>query len=108
MGKINSKAKGSAGEREWSNLCKKYGFDTHRSQQFSGANHDADVEGIEGLHMEVKRVERLNVSEAMKQALKDKREDEIPIVAHRKNREGWLVTMRAEDFLEMYKELVKC
>lgn len=104
MSKINSNAKGSAGEREFSNLCKNYGFNTRRSQQYCGVNNDADVVGIDGLHLEVKRVERLNVSNAMKQAIRDMAEGEVPIVAHRKNREGWLVTMRAEDFLKIYKE----
>lgn len=102
--RINSKAKGSRGEREFSNLCKEYGFNTYRSQQFSGANHDADVEGIPGIHIEVKRVEKLNVSNAMKQAIRDKADGEVAIVAHRKDREEWLVTMRATDFLEMVKE----
>lgn len=103
MAKINSNQKGKAGEREFSNLCKEYGFDTRRSQQYSGANHDADVEGIDGLHIEVKRVEALNVSKAMKQAIGDAREEEVPIVAHRKNNEEWLITLRATDFLELYR-----
>lgn len=101
---INSKAKGNKGEREFSNLCKEFGYNTRRSQQYSGANHDADVVGIDGLHLEVKRVEQLNVSKAMQQAIRDKREGDIPVVAHRKNREEWLITLRAEDFLKLYKK----
>lgn len=105
MGKINSKQKGKNGELEFSNLCKEYGFNTRRSQQYAGINNDADVVGIDGLHIEVKRVERLNISDAMNQSIKDKAVGEIPIVAHRKNREGWMITLKAEDFLELYKEL---
>ena len=103
MGKINSKRKGKRGELEFSNLCKEHGFNTRRSQQYSGINGDADVVGLEGIHIEVKRVERLNLSKAMKQAIEDSKEGEIPIVAHRKNREEWKVTMKAEDWFEFYK-----
>lgn len=101
---VNSRAKGAAGEREWSNLCKAQGYNTRRGQQYSGANGDADVVGIPGLHLEVKRVENLNVSKAMQQAITDKRKEEIPVVAHRKNREDWLITMQAEDWFEFLRE----
>lgn len=99
--KINSKQKGKAGELEFSNLCKRYGFDTRRSQQYCGINNDADVVGIEGFHIEVKRVEKLNISNAMAQAIRDKAEDDIPIVAHRKNWEDWMITLSATDFLDL-------
>lgn len=103
MAKINSKQKGKKGELEFSNLCKEHGFNTRRSQQYCGINNDADVVGLEGIHVEVKRVERLNVSNAIRQAIEDKAEGEIPIVAHRKNYEDWLVTMTAEDWFKLYK-----
>lgn len=103
MAKINSRAKGAAGEREFSNLCKKHGFDTRRGQQYSGIE-GKDVVGLDGIHIEVKRVERLNVSQAIGQAIRDKADEEIPIVAHRKNREGWLITMTADDWFKFYKE----
>ena len=52
--------------------------------------------------MEVKRVERLNVPEAMKQAARDAERfrDGAPVVFHRRSREPWLVTMRLEDWLD--------
>lgn len=100
---INSNQKGKAGEREFAALCRKYGFkNARRGQQFSGIE-GKDVVGLEGIHIEVKRVERLNIDKAMKQSIEDSKEGEIPIVAHRKNREEWKVTMRAEDWLEFYK-----
>lgn len=104
MAKINSRSKGAAGEREWSNLCKAQGYNTRRGQQFCGANGDADVVGIHGIHQEIKRVENLNVSKAMAQAVNDMKPGEIPVVAHRKNREDWLVTMRAADWFEFLRE----
>jgi hypothetical protein len=99
---INSRRKGKGGELEFSRLCKEHGFDARRGQQFSGIE-GKDVVGLERIHVEVKRVERLNVSKAMGQACEDAKHGEIPIVAHRKNREPWLVTMLADDWFEFYK-----
>lgn len=96
-----SKAKGSAGERELCAYLAARGFPAHRNDQmFIGGkgNPDIDAQGLEGYHFEVKRVERLNVSEAMKQAAGDAC-GRIPAVVHRKNREPWLITMRLEDWL---------
>lgn len=97
-GKINSRQKGAAGERELSRKLKEYGFETRRGQQFCGANGDADVVGVPGIHIECKRVESLNVSKAMQQAERDAPEGDAPMVFHRKNREPWYVTMRLEDW----------
>ena len=107
MAKINSRQKGKRGELEFSNFCKKHGFNTRRSQQYCGIEGDGDVVGLDYMHIEVKRVERLNVSKAIRQALDDKKEEDIAMVAHRKNNEEWLVTMRAEDWFELYKAFIK-
>ena len=101
---MNSRAKGAAGERELSHELEKYGYKTRRGQQFSGANGDADVVGVPGLHIECKRVERLNIYDAIKQALNDAREGEMPVVMHRKNRQKWLVTLSLDDFMKLWKE----
>lgn len=99
----NSRAKGAAGERELANVLKEHGYTARRGQQYCGANGDADVVGLDGIHIECKRVERLNIDDAMAQAVEDAREDEKPAVFHRKNRKGWLVTMRLDDWLELYE-----
>lgn len=100
---INSKQKGNRGEREFSNLCKQHGYETHRTQQYCGKAGDSDVTGIPGLHIEVKRVEKLNIYNAIEQAVSDKKDGEVPIVAHRKDRKEWLITMRFSDWIELYK-----
>ena len=102
---MNSKSKGKRGELEWARFCRERGFECRRSQQFCGADGDADVIGIDGLHMEVKRVEKLNLEAAFDQSKNDSRDGETPIVAHRKNRGEWLVTLRADDFLKIWGEL---
>lgn len=99
---MNSRNKGAAGERELSNILKGYGYDTRRGQQYCGANGDADVMGLPGIHIECKRVEKLNLYDAMEQSKADAREGEIPVVMHRKNRKGWLVTMELGQFMNRF------
>jgi hypothetical protein len=72
-------------------------------QQYCGANGDADVVGIPGVHIECKRVERLNITEAMQQAQRDARTGEIAAVFHRRNRQPWLVTVQLDDWLNMFE-----
>lgn len=100
---VNSRNKGAAGERELANILKGYGFEARRGQQYSGANGDADVVGLPGIHIECKRVEKLNLYNAMKQSNDNARDGEIPAVFHRRNREKWLVTMSLDDFMKIYK-----
>lgn len=101
---MNSRAKGAGGERELAKKLREYGYDCRRGQQFSGANGDADVVGLPGIHIECKRVERLNLEDAMAQSRRDAREGEIPVVMHRKTRSPWLVTMTLESWIEIYRE----
>lgn len=100
--KINSRAKGAAGERELAKLLKEEGFPTRRGQQFSGANGDADVVGLPHIHIECKRVENLNIYKAIQQAIRDAKDDLIPTVFHRKNNQEWLVTMTYEQWIKLY------
>lgn len=100
---MNSREKGKVGERELSHELQKYGYETRRGQQFCGANGDADVVGVPGLHIECKRVEHLDYYKAMEQSEHDALEGEIPVVMHRKNRKPWLVTLNLNDFIKIYK-----
>lgn len=99
---MNSRQKGAAGERELARILREYGYNTRRGQQYNGANGDADVVGLPGIHIECKRVERLNLREAMEQAFRDALPGEMPAVFHRKNCEPWKVTMLLDDWLKLY------
>lgn len=101
---MNSRQKGKRGELELARVLRGYGYDARRGQQYCGAIGDPDVLGLPGVHIECKRVERLNLADAMAQAKHDARPGEAPAVFHRRNREEWLVTMRLEDWLYMYRE----
>lgn len=105
---MNSREKGKAGELELARIIRKHGYIARRGQQFCGVNGDADIIGIPGVHIECKRVEKLNIHDAMQQAVRDAREGEIPVVMHRKNRTEWMATMRLEDWLQEGGSWMSC
>lgn len=101
---MNSRRKGKEGELELAKKLREYGYGCRRGQQYSGANGDADVIGLPGIHIECKRVERLDLLAAMEQSERDARPEEVPAVFHRKNHCPWLVTISLEDFIRIYRE----
>lgn len=104
-----SKERGKRGERQFRDICREEGYDdVRRSVQYCGNTGDAaDCVGLPHIYVEVKNVERLNIWDAMNQAVSDctaAGNGDIPIVAHTKNRKGFLVTMQAADFFKLYRE----
>lgn len=104
---MNSRRKGKEGERELARKLNELGFETRRGQQYCGANGDADVIGIPGIHIECKRVENINIYKAMEQAKRDAREGEAPMVFFRRNGGEWYVAMRLDDWDVREKCLIK-
>lgn len=103
----SSKRKGKIGELEVANLLKAAGFEkAQRSAQCKGNTGQApDVEGLPGIHIEVKRVERLNLRKAYEQAVNDsKKSGDIPAVFHRGSHQPWMVSLSLSDFLKLYKK----
>jgi hypothetical protein len=117
--KMNSREKGKRGERAWRDELRAQGFEARRGQQFCGSPDSPDVicDALPWIHFEVKAVERLNIEDAMNQARRDSRETrestggtpvppketKIPVVAHKRNFCGWLVTMDAETFFKFLR-----
>lgn len=101
---INSREKGKRGEISLANYLKGKGYENaRRGVQYNGRKGDADiVDALPGIHIECKRVERLNLDSALEQSVRDARAGEIPVVIHRKNRQQWRITMKLCDFLEIY------
>lgn len=100
----SSKTKGRAGELELAEKLNGMGYDTVKAGACSSYGQEPDISGLRGVHIECKRVEKLNISKAMKQSIDDaaKFHDGRPAVFHRRNREPWLVTMRLSDWARMY------
>lgn len=101
---MNSREKGKRGELELAKKLREYGYDVRRGAQYCGANGDADVVGLPGIHIECKRVEKLNLYDALAQAKADAEPWRLPAVIHRKNDCKWLVTMELDDWIKIYSE----
>ena len=117
MGKA-SREKGKRGERELASRLREYGYDARRGVQYQGGKDSPDVVGLPGIHLEIKRVERLNIDKALEQSIRDTYADEIrqgtdliPVVMHRSNSDRkkdstkgtWKVTLRLDDFMKLYQ-----
>ena len=106
---VNSKQKGARFERLLASKFREYGYsDSRRTAQYCGNTGDAsDVVGLPGIHVEAKHQEKMHLYDWMDQAKRDAEaggEGRIPVVFHKKNHADILVTMRFDDFMEIYKE----
>ena len=99
MGGATSRNKGARAEVELAHILETYGYKARRGMVF---NHEPDLLGVSGLHIECKRVEHLNIEMAMEQSQRDAKEGEIPVVMHRRNRKPWRVTLSLDDFMRIW------
>jgi hypothetical protein len=105
MGKP-SKQKGDRGEREVKELLQEYGWNALRTPGSGGREIKGDLYGPDKplpIHVEVKRVERLDLPKAIAQAQKDAETGVEWAVFHRKNRQPWYVTTDARTLLRLLK-----
>lgn len=108
---INSKQKGKEAEREFSRAINNIGqFNAKRGCQFRGSPDSPDILCDGPLYFEVKRRERLDLSGSIAQAVSDSgypHSGRTPVVASRKNREGWLLTVRIEDVVSFARAIIE-
>lgn len=101
---VNGNKKGKRGELEFAALLREFGYEARRSQQYAGLGGDEDLaHDVPGLHIEVKRREALSLPQSLKQATRDAKAGTIPVIAHRPNRAGWMITMDAREFFMMLR-----
>ena len=93
--------KGARGERLLRDYLNSFGACVRRGYVFC---NESDVVGLQGIHIECKFFEKLNVRKAMDQAIAEaeKRKDGLPAVFWKKSRQPWLTVMRTEDFMTLY------
>lgn len=103
----NSRDKGARFERQLAGMIRSQGYDARRGQQYCGANGDADVIGLPGIHIEAKHQEQMRLYDWIDQAKRDAKKDELPAVFHRKSRHEVLVTMPFDDWMQLYKESMR-
>jgi Holliday junction resolvase len=106
---INSKQKGARFERTLASRFREYGYnDARRTAQYCGNTGDAsDVVGLPGIHVEAKHQEKMELYKWMSQAIRDAEAgggNKLPAVFHKKNNADILVTMRLEDWFNLYCE----
>ena len=100
MGKFQ-REKGKRGEREAAKeLSRLLGIPVTRSQQFKGSPESADLAGVDGLHIEVKRTERLRLYKAIEQAAAESGGD-CSIVLHRRNNKPWVAIVFLGDLSDV-------
>lgn len=105
---MHSKNKGKRGELELRDVLRSLfpgvsAEEIKRGQQHKGGPDSPDVT-FPGVHFECKRTERFNLYDAMEQAIGDAG-DNVPVVAHRRNREDWVFVVRAKDFRNLVKRV---
>ena len=103
---MNSRAKGQRGEREWIKYLLTFfpsleGKLKRGLQSRGGGKEVPDVEDFPVYHWEVKRVEKLNIWNAQKQAVADAEEGKIPALAYRRNHGDWWVSLPADEALRL-------
>ncbi len=94
-----SREKGKRGEREIAGILREHGYlEARRGVQYSGRTGAADVIGLPGWHIEVKRVENFNLIAAAEQAERDAQAGERWVVFYRPSRKPWLAALPTETF----------
>lgn len=98
-----ARRKGAEAEREVARLLRDAGWPAaRRSADGRSQTGRGDLAGgPAGVHLEVKRQERLNVAAAVRQATADADPLDLPIVIHRPARCGWMATLPLEDVLAL-------
>lgn len=98
MGK-RERDKGKRGEREASKALMEAlpGVRARRGVQYAGGPDSPDlVTSIPGVHLEVKRTERLSIWAALEQSQREAAAGEVPVVMTRANRKPWVVIIPLE------------
>mgnify|MGYP007101879398 CR=1 FL=1 len=101
MGK-SSQRKGRAAERELAEILCGYGYAAKPGRALNYGS-EADVIGLPGFHLEVKRCERLQLPAWIEQAERDaeRMQDGVPVVIFRQNRQPWRVCLKLSEFLSL-------
>jgi hypothetical protein len=108
MGRM-SRQKGKRGERECAaELGHLLGVEARRGVQFQGGPDSPDVvlDGV-AIHVEAKRVERLQLWAAIEQAAADAPAGKVPVVWHKANRRASVVVVETSRLLELAREIVR-
>lgn len=98
-----ARRKGAEAEREVARLLRDAGWPrARRSADGRAQTGRGDIAGgPAGVHLEVKRQERLNIGAALRQATADADPLNTPAVIHRPSRCEWMATLPADDLFDL-------
>ena len=100
---INSRDKGCRYERYIAKRIREYGYEAERGCQHAGGKDSPDVKtNMRGLHLELKKVEKLTIWNALAQSERDAGEGEIPAVVFARNRSKDYVAVPFDSFMELF------
>lgn len=103
MGRM-SREKGAAAERELVAILRGHGWTrAHRNHQSGGQGGGDIARGPEGVHLEVKRQERLNIPAWLRQAHDEAGEHELPIVVFRQSHGRWHAVLPLDELLALLR-----
>lgn len=97
-----SRSKGRSAEREVELAIQRAGFSTDRN--IGGRQQVAGDIATEGLAIEVRRRERLDVPAWCRVHEAGTPDHLTPVVVYRRSREPWRVSLTLDDFLDLLKE----
>ena len=102
-----SREKGSRGEREAAKEFNKwFHVGAFRGRQFQGGEDSPDVKhALEGVHIEVKRVESFQLYKSLEQADEERGQNDVPMVLHRRNNKPWVVIIKLSDLRRLSRIL---
>lgn len=95
--------KGAEGELEVVHALHRHGwgFAERTSRGDSQADTGDIAHGPAGVHLEVKRQEKLSVPKAFDQCAERTNQLDVPVVIHRPSRHVWMATLPLEDLLPL-------
>lgn len=98
MSKINAKQKGSAFERAICQWMRALGFEAETARYVNQKLDDAGVDIVTDApyNIQCKAIERMSVS--AHQLLDEMPRDKVPVIFHKRNNKGTIVSMRLSDF----------
>ena len=101
MGKINAKSKGNRFELEMATLLRECGFNAVTSRLQSKALDDAGVDLFTDApyNIQCKHTERFSMP--VHEILSKMPDNKTPIVMHKRNNKGTVVSMSLESFIEI-------
>lgn len=101
----SAQAKGRRAEIELATYLQAQGFTDAEPGAALNYGKEPDIKGIEGLHIECKRHERIELNKWYEQSRADaeRMKDGKPVVIYRQNRRPWMIALSLQDFIEVLK-----